>query len=319
MSLSLQQKILASSNYIGTLQTNLATLTVNVAEAVAFHKNIIHDDANVAELANRVTANAGNIGSLQSTTATQASEIATITSNVATNAQAIADYNTQFVQQISAERVRAEAVEATLTSNLSSEQARAEAAESDITSAYTAMVNTEITDRTSADSALSASISAETAARTTSYNSIVTNTFRNLFAIAWFTQVLEAEGVLSAGSYPFCSGNGTPQSAGFGIGIPFGYDLKGYYVQCKSTDVSRNIGLRLEHYNDGATSSPTTITNITLGSSGYSKTYASIDSTIGNTQSSGSVCVKIQSVASSLTDVNARYRICLYFCKSSTL
>ena len=52
---------------------------VDVAEAVAFHKNIVHDDANIKALADRATANAANISTLDATTLSQASQISTIT------------------------------------------------------------------------------------------------------------------------------------------------------------------------------------------------------------------------------------------------
>ena len=204
-----------------------------------------------------------------------------------------------------------------MNADLNNEISVARSNEADITAGYTAMVNAEIANRTSADTALSDSIAAETAARTTAHAYLATTTYSNLFNVAWFAQVFETEGVLTAGSYPFCSGNGTPQSAGFGVGIPFQYELRGYYVQCKSTDVSRNIGLRIEHYNDGSTSSPATLINITLNSTGYAK--GSTLSGYGGLRQSGSVCLKIQSVGSSLTDVNARYRVCLFFVKATIL
>ena len=47
MSLSLNQKFLNNSNNITTLQTNYNQLAIDVAEAVSFHKDIVHDDANI--------------------------------------------------------------------------------------------------------------------------------------------------------------------------------------------------------------------------------------------------------------------------------
>ena len=129
MSLSLQQRIIESSNDLTNLTSTVATLTTDVAEAVAFHKNIIHDDANIKALADRATANAANISTLNSTTLAQQSEIDTITTNVASNAQAITDNNTYFQGKVDEELARAVAAEAGLTAAISAEATRAEAAE----------------------------------------------------------------------------------------------------------------------------------------------------------------------------------------------
>ena len=64
MSLSLNQKFLNNTNNITTLQTDYNQLAIDVAEAVSFHKDIVHDDANIKALADRATANAGNISTL---------------------------------------------------------------------------------------------------------------------------------------------------------------------------------------------------------------------------------------------------------------
>ena len=129
MSLSLQQRIIESSNDLTNLTSTVATLTTDVAEAVAFHKNIIHDDANIKALADRATATAANISTLNSTTLAQQSEIDTITTNVASNAQAITDNNTYFQGKVDEELARAVAAEAALTAAISAEATRAEAAE----------------------------------------------------------------------------------------------------------------------------------------------------------------------------------------------
>ena len=129
MSLSLNQKFLNNTNSISTLQTNYNQLATDVAEAVAFHKDIVHDDANIKALADRATANAGNISTLQGTTSTQAGQISDITTNVATNAQSIIDYNTQFQAKIDTEEARAIAAEVANATAVSSEATTSRAAE----------------------------------------------------------------------------------------------------------------------------------------------------------------------------------------------
>ena len=129
MSLSLNQKFLNNSNNITTLQGNFSQLSIDVAEAVAFHKNIVHDDANIKELADRATANAGNISTLQTTTSTQANQISDITTNVAANAQSIIDYNTQFQAKIDTEEARAIVAETANAYDITTESSRAQGAE----------------------------------------------------------------------------------------------------------------------------------------------------------------------------------------------
>jgi len=129
MSLSLNQKFLNNTNNITSLQTDYNQLAIDVAEAVSFHKDIVHDDANIKALADRATANAGNISTLQGTTDTQATQISDITTNVATNAQSIIDYNTQFQAKIDTEEARAIAAETANATAVVTEKTRAEGAE----------------------------------------------------------------------------------------------------------------------------------------------------------------------------------------------
>ena len=175
MSLSLQQRILTSANDVELLTASVQSLTVDVAEAVAFHKDIVHDDANIKALADRATANAANISTLDATTLSQAGQITTITANVASNAQAIIDYNTQFQQKIDDEEARATASEAVNATAISDEVARATAEEGALSAAVTAetiraqaaevanssAINAEVIRAEGAEADLSASISAE--------------------------------------------------------------------------------------------------------------------------------------------------------------
>jgi len=176
MSLSLQQRILTSANDVETLTASVQSLTVDVAEAVAFHKDIVHDDANIKALADRATANAANISTLDATTLSQAGQITTITANVASNAQAIIDYNTQFQQKIDDEEARALAAELVNATAISDEVARATAAElvnynliSDEVARATASeavnataISDEVARATAEEGALSAAVTAET-------------------------------------------------------------------------------------------------------------------------------------------------------------
>jgi len=188
MSLSLNQKFLNNSNNITTLQTNYNQLAIDVAEAVSFHKDIVHDDANIKALADRATANAGNIATLQGTTDTQATQISDITTNVATNAQSIIDYNTQFQAKIDAEEARAIAAETANATDLTNESVRAQGAElvlrNDLSAEATAARAAELVLRND----LSSEIARASTAEMENYDAIT----------AEATAARAAEGVLQA-------------------------------------------------------------------------------------------------------------------------
>jgi hypothetical protein len=75
MALSLKQQLNNQTTELTNFEATIAQLTIDVSEAVDFHKNILHDDDNVKALADRVTTNASSITSLNTTTSAQATEI----------------------------------------------------------------------------------------------------------------------------------------------------------------------------------------------------------------------------------------------------
>ena len=126
-----------------------------------------------------------------------------------------------------------------------------------------------------------------------------------------FMNVGEAEGLLSINDYPFGFGFGSPSKAAFGIAIPFSSNLVGYAISCSSTDSTRNVSFAIEHYDtSNVKSSGDEI--ITLNSSNE------FNSSINKLYSAGNICVRVSSV-SNLSDIDARYRIALYFQSSVEL
>ena len=89
MALSLKQQLNNQTTELTAFETSLSTLTIQVSEAVAFHHNIIHDDANVKVLSDRVTSNASNISSLTTTANAQSAEIDVLEQSISTNATSI--------------------------------------------------------------------------------------------------------------------------------------------------------------------------------------------------------------------------------------
>jgi hypothetical protein len=92
MSLSLKQSITNNASVLSVLQTSFDVLTFSVSEAVAFHHNIISEDANVKLLLDRVTSNASNILILDTASANQANKIDVIEERIATNATSIQNF-----------------------------------------------------------------------------------------------------------------------------------------------------------------------------------------------------------------------------------
>ena len=126
-----------------------------------------------------------------------------------------------------------------------------------------------------------------------------------------FMNVGEAEGLLTVNDYPFGFGFGSPSKAAFGLAIPFSSNLVGYAISCSSTDSTRNVSFAIEHYNtSNVKSSGDEI--ITLNSSNV------FNSSINKLYSAGNICVRVSSV-SNLSDIDARYRISLYFQSSVEL
>jgi hypothetical protein len=94
--------------------------------------------------------------------------------------------------------------------------------------------------------------------------------------------------------------------AGIGLAILFGFSLVGYAISCDSSDSNRSITFTIEHYNTSGVKTSGVDEVVTVGS-----LYV-FTSTVNNSYSAGSMCVKVSSV-SNLSDIDARYIIALFF------
>ena len=68
----------------------------------------------------------------------------------------------------------------------------------------------------------------------------------------------EAEGVLTANSYPFSFGFGNQSEPNYGVPIPFVYNLRAISVSCITTDSNPSFTLKFLHYT-GSDSIPTVL------------------------------------------------------------
>ena len=116
----------------------------------------------------------------------------------------------------------------------------------------------------------------------------------------------ECEGVLSVNDYPFGFRFGSPSKSGFGLAVPFNFKLVGYAATCNSTDSNRSVSFTIEHYN---TSGVKTLWDDEVVSLAGSNVF---NSSNNKSYAPGNICIKVQSV-NNLSEIDARYRLALYF------
>lgn len=101
MSLSTKQKITTNQANISTLQSDVQTLTNNVAAAVAFH-NVLVENEDIVNLIARIDANLGSINTLNTQTSEQASTISLLQGQISSNDSEITSITQGFHADIGA-------------------------------------------------------------------------------------------------------------------------------------------------------------------------------------------------------------------------
>jgi len=178
-------------------------------------------------------------------------------------------------------------------------------------------IDAEELARTNADTSLQSNIDIEKGLRESADTTLQTNidteaTNRtNADKKMVFMNVGEAEGLLTVNDYPFAFGFGSISKACFGLPIPFAFSLVGYALSCNSTDSNRSVQFTIEHYNTSGVKTSGVDEVVTLTSN-------VLNSSVNKSYSDGSMCVKVSSVGN-LSDIDARYRIALYFQSSEEL
>ena len=302
MSLSLRQQLNNQNTELGTLESDLATLQTQTAEAIAFHHSFVHEDDNITILVDRTTNNASNITNLQTTTTAQSGEIDQLELNISTNAESIVNLNSGFTAEIArvdalivSEESSRTTADATLQSNVDAEATARTSADATLQS----NVDAEATARTSADATLQANVDAEATSRASEDKKMC------------FVNVAEAEGLLTVDDYPFAFGFGSPSKSGFGLNVPFSTKLVAVGISADSTDgVDASVQFTLEHYD-----STSTKTSLVLGDPTFTINVNNknlFDTTLSTSYSAGNFCIKVTSV-NNLVDIDSRYRFSLYF------
>ena len=122
-----------------------------------------------------------------------------------------------------------------------------------------------------------------------------------------FAHVMEFDGELAVGAYPFSHGAGVPSAAGFGVQIPMDYRLVGYGVECKTAN-ALDFVVAVEGYKINASVVDWSKDILVGGGNAYSLLAAE------PVKNGGNVCLKIKSIdAQSVVDAGDRFRVTLYF------
>ena len=119
-----------------------------------------------------------------------------------------------------------------------------------------------------------------------------------------FMVVSEAEGVFTVGSSPFCFGMGNQSEAGYGLYIPFAYNLYRVALTGITTDTSPDSTLKLTHY--PLVGDPAVLDNAIVGATLIS------NHVVLSAPSEGNLVAEVVSVAG-MTDENANFRMTLAF------
>ena len=223
---------------------------------------------------------------------------------------------------INAEVNRAVAVEDILNGRITSEMTRAKAKEASIESnvdftrnVLNASIASEKVLSDAADATLQANIDTEASARSGAITSEAASRVAGDNKMC-FCNVMEFEGVLATGDYPFACGYGSPSGPGFGMPIPFNSKVVGYSLVCVSSDVKLNVSMTMEHhrYSDGGIN-PVADFNL-VSADGSNKNVSAMPSNSA-VLSAGNLCVKVSGItelvgANGVIDPYAKYRLAVY-------
>ena len=242
----------------------------------------------------------------------RASDISGVNSSIATEVGTRLANDTTLQDNIDAEALARGNADTTLQANIDAEAL----ARGNADTTLQANIDAEALARGNADTTLQANIDAEALARGNADTTLQANIDAEALtrglaeARMVFMNVAEAEGILTAGDYPFGYGFGSPSKAGFGVSIPFNATLTGIAVSCDSIDVNPSVQFFLENYNTSGTKvSPLNgTTDFSVLYHGSNKYFTSL-----NVQYVvGDISIKVVS-PTNLTDADARYRITLFF------
>lgn len=286
-------------------------IAVNAADLVVVQNQLSTLTTGDVDLTARIDTNATLIA------ANQAS-LTTLTATAGVTASALANATSGFTGDISAVngRIDAEVVRATAAEDAAIAGAVVEIAAGEARSA--ALVVVERVRAVAAEVALGirvdgeatargAAINAETNARLGAFDNEITARAAG-DAKMCFAHVMEFDGELAVGAYPFSHGAGVPSAAGFGVQIPMDYRLVGYGIECKTANVLDFVAA-VEGYKIGE-SVVDWSKDIIVGSG---RAFSS-NSTDALVRSGGNVCLKIKSInAQAVVDAGDRFRVTLYF------
>jgi hypothetical protein len=138
-----------------------------------------------------------------------------------------------------------------------------------------------------------------------------------------FMSTCEAEGILSANSYPFSYGMGSRSGPQFGLPVPFEYAIRRIGFSCESTDASPSIVISIYHYPFDTSDSPLLqmdmeqdgfliLEKLIISGKSFQTTLNEVSGVGGSPGgfTGGNLIIKVIST-SGITDVNTKMRITL--------
>ena len=129
-----------------------------------------------------------------------------------------------------------------------------------------------------------------------------------------FVYVGEAEGKLNSNQYPFCYGCGSHSKDGFGFGVPFPVKLEGVAISVSSKEsATASVQFLLEHFDIEGTKTITHPNDLTFNMSNLGINKYLFNMNISQLYEPGNLCIRLSAVRGNLEDIEARYRISLFF------
>jgi hypothetical protein len=122
----------------------------------------------------------------------------------------------------------------------------------------------------------------------------------------------EAEGVLTANSYPFSFGFGNQSEPNYGVPIPFVYNLRAISVSCITTDTNPSFTIKFLHYTESYAIPTVLSPSLSVVGKKFSH-FMDVSS-----PNPGDLVILVEA-ASGMTDDNAKFRVSMVFTINSSI
>ena len=119
---------------------------------------------------------------------------------------------------------------------------------------------------------------------------------------------------MNLNQYPFCYGSGSHSKDGFGVGIHFPVKLVGVAISVSSKEsATASVQFSLEHFDIEGTKTITHPNDLTFNMSNLGINKYLFNMNLSQLYEAGNLCIRVSAVSGNLADIEARYRISLFF------